>query len=135
MLDGFIARRTGACSDLGARFDTVADLIMTVVLFIKLYPVFRLPADIIIWIILIFVIRMVSIITVLVKHKTFAILHTYSNKFTGMLLFLTPILLLYCSSNLWMYVVCSAASLSAAEELLIQLTSKDLLLDRKSMFS
>ncbi len=138
MLDGFIARRMGASSKFGARLDTVADLIMVTVVFFKLYPLLELPSNIVIWVILIFVLRLISVAVVLVKHKTLAILHTYSNKVAGMSLFLVPIFLIPTFSlnysSLWMYIICSIASLSAVEELIIHLTSSQLQLDRKSIF-
>lgn len=134
ILDGFIARKIGASSPIGARLDSAADLIMVGILFFKLYPIIRLPAQIVIWILLIFIIRIISITIVFFKYKSFAILHTYSNKLTGLLLFLIPIFLLNYSSDWWMYVICGIANLSAVEELLIHLTSKELQPDRKCIF-
>lgn len=133
ILDGYIARKTGTGSKAGARLDTVADIIMAGVLFVRLYPFLKLPTAIIGWVIIIGAVRAASIITVALKHKTFAMLHTYSNKFTGILLFLIP-LFLDLSTNIWMYPVCAVASLSALEELLIQLGSAKLEPDRKSIF-
>ncbi len=134
MLDGFIARKTGVSSSIGAKLDSIADLIMVVILFFKLYPIIRLPGQIIIWVLLILAIRVISMVLVFLKYKSFAILHTYLNKFTGLLLFLIPIFLINYSSDLWMYVICGIASLSAVEELVIHLTSKELQPDRKSIF-
>ncbi len=134
ILDGYVARKTGTASKLGARLDTISDFIMAGVLFFKLLPVLRLPSAIIIWIVVIGMVRLVSIIAAFIKYNTFAMLHTYGNKATGLLLFLTPILLLNNASILWMYLVGSVASLSALEELAIHLTSEELLLNRKSIF-
>ena len=134
MLDGFIARKTGVSSSIGAKLDSIADLIMVGILFFKLYPIIRLPGQIIIWVLLIFAIRVISMVLVFLKYKSFAILHTYLNKFTGLLLFLIPIFLINYSSDLWMYVICGIANLSAVEELVIHLTSKELQPDRKSIF-
>ncbi|MFB3162401.1 CDP-alcohol phosphatidyltransferase family protein [Neobacillus sp. 179-J 1A1 HS] len=39
IMDGFIARRTGKTSSLGERLDSMADMVMTVVLFVLLYPI------------------------------------------------------------------------------------------------
>jgi len=133
ILDGYMARRTGTVSKAGARLDTVADMVMAGVLFVRLYPFLKLSTAVIGWILFIGAIRIASIIAVVLKHKTFAMLHTYSNKFTGMLLFLIPFFL-DLPTNIWMYAVCGAASLSAIEELLIQLGSDRLEPDRKSIF-
>lgn len=38
VLDGFLARRTGATSEFGARLDSVADLLFYTVMMIKILP-------------------------------------------------------------------------------------------------
>lgn len=134
MVDGYIARKTGTTSDLGAKLDTVADFIMVTVLLVVLVPIIKPSLMIIIWIIVIGLVRIASMIVAFVKYQTFASIHTYSNKVTGMILFLFPLLLLMGSRELLMAVICVVASLSALEEFVIQLTSRDLELDRKSFF-
>lgn len=133
ILDGFIARKTGTSSRYGARLDTIADIIMAAVLLIKVFPLLKLPSIIILWVITIGIVRLVSIIVVFVRFNTFAMLHTYGNKLTGLILFLIPIFLINNSSTCWMYMICIIASLSSVEELLVQLTSKELNPDRKSI--
>ncbi len=134
IMDGIIARKTGSCSELGARLDSAADTIMVIVLFFRLSPLIRLPDLIVLWIIMILIIRLISVTIVLVKYKTFAILHTWSNKVAGITLFLVPFFLFNYLSGFWIYIICSIASLSAIEELIIHLTSSQLQLDKKSIF-
>jgi CDP-diacylglycerol---glycerol-3-phosphate 3-phosphatidyltransferase len=135
ILDGFIARRTGKTSRLGERLDTFADMVMTGVLFVVLYPIVHLEAEIIIWIISIGFIRFVSIVVALKKYKTFAILHTYGNKFTGIVLFIFPIMLPVVSVTALMYIICFVASVSAIEELVIQLKSSQLQINKRSILT
>ncbi|GGH23815.1 CDP-alcohol phosphatidyltransferase family protein [Paenibacillus segetis] len=134
MLDGYIARRTGVSSRLGAKLDTVADLIMTIVLFVILYPIVHLTKVIVIWIIVIGLIRVSSIVIVLMKYKSFAILHTYGNKITGMMMFIFPLLMPFLQVSVLLYIICIMASLSALEELAINLTSSALEVDKHSIF-
>ncbi len=134
MMDGIIARKTGSCSELGARLDSAADTVMVAVLFFKLYPMLSFPDLIVLWIILIFIIRLISITIVLIKYKTFAILHTWSNKVAGFALLLVPFFLINYLPGFWMYIVCSVATLSAIEELLIHLTAHKFSVNRKSIF-
>ena len=134
MLDGFLARKLDAASSLGARLDSTADFVMIVVLLIILYPVINPPAAILIWIILIAVVRFFSMFTAKKRFNSFAMLHTLANKLTGFALFLFPLLLVVIPKRITMLLVCGMASLSAIEELWIQLTSKELNLDRKSIF-
>lgn len=134
-MDGYIARKTGETSRLGERLDSMADMVMTGVLFVVLYPLVKPEAEIIIWIISIGFIRLISMGIALKKYKAFAILHTYGNKFTGIVLFLFPMTLSYVSITVWMmYLICFLASVSAIEELIIQLTSSQLQINKQSIF-
>ena len=42
-VDGFVARKTGSASEMGAKLDTAADFLFVVVCLIKLLPVIELP--------------------------------------------------------------------------------------------
>ncbi|WP_179037438.1 CDP-alcohol phosphatidyltransferase family protein [Paenibacillus sp. URB8-2] len=135
MIDGFIARKTGTASRLGEKLDSLADLIMVGVLLVVLYPILKPATEIVIWVILIGMIRLASIVVALKKYKTFAIPHTYGNKITGLALFIFPLLLPYIHMAVLMDILCAVASLSAIEELVIQLTSSELDGNRKSIFT
>lgn len=135
VIDGFIARKTGITSRLGEKLDTMADLIMTGVVLVVLYPIIKLTADIVIWIISIGIIRLISIVVALKKYKTFVILHTCGNKITGIALFICPILIHNVNTTVLIYIICVVASISALEELIIQLTSSELQVNRKSIFT
>lgn len=134
ILDGFIARKTGTTSKFGAKLDSIADMIMIGILLFLFYPILNPAIEFVIWIILISIIRVISILVAFKKYKTFASIHTWGNKITGMCLFLFPILFLYINTIVLIYITCVAASISAIEELIIQLTSRDLELNRHSIF-
>lgn len=104
------------------------------VLLFLFYPMLNPTIEFIIWIILISIIRVTSIFVAFKKYKTFASIHTWGNKITGMCLFLFPILFLYINTIVLIYITCVAASISAIEELIIQLTSRNLQLNRQSIF-
>jgi CDP-diacylglycerol--glycerol-3-phosphate 3-phosphatidyltransferase len=135
ILDGFLARKYKLQSPLGATFDSIADVIFFGVTVFVYLPIIRLPQTILLWILLIFIIRLISILIVGIKYHTFAILHTYLNKATGFALFCFPILIYVLGVTLSGYLLCGIASISAIEELLIQITSKKLQRDIKSIFS
>ncbi|ERJ11370.1 CDP-alcohol phosphatidyltransferase family protein [Haloplasma contractile] len=130
-LDGYIARKTNTTSTLGEKLDSVADLIMIVVLMILLYPIIKLTIGIVVWIIIIGLIRVLSIMVVYLKYKTVVILHTYGNKVTGLLLFIYPLSLAFSRSDVLMYIICLVASISALEELYIHLVSNELNSNKK----
>ncbi|PWJ46996.1 CDP-alcohol phosphatidyltransferase family protein [Faecalicatena contorta] len=135
VLDGYIARRMDACSKFGQVFDSISDLIfISIVLFIFI-PVINLPLWSIYWIAAIAAVRLISIITGFVKYQRLAFLHTYANKATGIVLFFFPFLFPVFGKEITVSIVCCMASISAAEELLINLISKTLSRDRSSIFN
>lgn len=134
VLDGYIARRTHTTSELGGKLDTIADFLMIMVLMIILFPIINPKVQIILWIVIIAIVKVVSMMIVLVKHKTFEILHTYGNKITGLLIFFFTPALPFVQADMLMYIICMVASVSAIEELIIHLSSDELQINRKSIF-
>ncbi len=124
-LDGFLARRWGVCSQLGARLDSVGDLFFYGVMLFGAFPVLRLRLPTLCWygVAVVLLIRAASYITGAVKFKCFTAIHTYGNKATGFLLFLLPYVMLAGDVLLCLYavVVIAVAGLSSLEEWLIHL--------------
>jgi phosphatidylglycerophosphate synthase len=135
MLDGYIARKTNTESKLGEKLDSFADLIMVVVLLIILYPLINPTVQIIVWIAIIGIIRILSMIVVFLKFKTFRVLHTYGNKITGLALFAFPLSLAFVQKDVPIYIICAVASMTAIEEFFIHISSKELHANKKSIFS
>lgn len=133
MLDGLIARRTKTTSRLGEKLDSLADIVMIGVLLVILYPIVNPSFGIIAWIIAIAAIRLAAMAVALLKYKTFASLHTYGNKITGLALFLFSFFLSFIHTDLLIYIICALASLSALEELAIELTSTELQVNRPGL--
>ena len=80
-------------------------------------------------------IRILSIIIALQKYNKFAILHTYTNKLTGLLLFFIPYFMNLNSANIIVYIIGAIALISSIEELAINIKSKKLDLNKKSIFN
>lgn len=134
ILDGYIARKLNTTSKLGEKLDSAADLIMDAVLIIILYPIVNPTVEILLWIAIIAIIRIVSVIVVFAKYRTFGMIHTYANKVTGLILFIFPLLLSIIQSHALIYAICVIATLSAVEEFVIDLLSKELQANKKSLF-
>ncbi|MEW9095926.1 MAG: CDP-alcohol phosphatidyltransferase family protein [Clostridiaceae bacterium] len=134
IIDGFIARKTGTTSSLGAKLDSIADMVMAGVLLLLIYPILNPTTKIVVWIVLISIIRLSSMLVTMKKYKTFVSIHTYGNKIAGIILFLLPILIPYINTTILIYITCVVASISAIEELIIQLTSNQLELNKQSIF-
>lgn len=135
ILDGLIARKTHSVSAFGSKLDSIADILFMSAVLIALVPKLTIPAGFIIWILLIAAVRIVSLIIVYCKYHTFAILHTYANKITGLLLFCFPYFYTLLNISLTGSILCIAASLSSAEELAIISLSQQLVRDIPGLFS
>ena len=91
ILDGIVARHSGKETKFGASFDTVADVIFTIIVIIKIVHAVNIPVWIIVWIGCIAVIKCISIINGFVIYKRFVSEHTVMNKICGVLLFAIPL--------------------------------------------
>lgn len=133
VLDGYLARKLDVSSNFGAKLDTAADLLLTIVLVVKLLPVINLSTTILGWLGVIAIIRGAAVVIMYLKFKTASLLHTYGNKLTGMLLFALPFLLVVVPANTAVIGICLVATVSSLEELAINCFSKTLDLNRKSL--
>lgn len=134
IFDGYIARKTKNISQFGATFDSVADAVFIGILLVIFIPILPWPLWLLYWIGIITLIRFVSLGVGFAKYHAFAFLHTYSNKLTGLLLFSFLFLYNILGLTLPAVVLCVAATLSAIEELAINITSKELSRDTRSIF-
>ncbi len=121
MLDGYIARKIDATSKLGSQLDSVSDLIFLGVVLWLILPRLVLSKGLILWVIAIAAIRFITVGIGFRKRHTLEIAHTYGNKITGLMLFLSLFALPYISIQILGVFLCGVASLSALEELIIQL--------------
>jgi len=116
MLDGFVARKSGTVSELGARLDTIADYVFVIVCLIKLLPTLRIPAWLYGWIGIIGFIKAVNIISGFAVQKRFVPVHSVMNKATGALLFLLPLMIPAVGLKCPAIAVCAAATFAAIQE-------------------
>jgi CDP-diacylglycerol--glycerol-3-phosphate 3-phosphatidyltransferase len=134
MFDGYLARKWSVTSPFGARLDSMGDFLMLVIVCYKLIPYLDLKPFILLWIVLIAGIRFVSGFVSFMKYHSFVFLHTYANKASGFLLFSFPLLFLAMGIEIAAVLLCMIATISAAEELLIQILSSKLNQDIISIF-
>jgi hypothetical protein len=134
ILDGYLARKMGLESELGAMLDSMADFLSAAILLYIFLPYMEIGFYLKIWIMIIIGIRVCSLIIVFIKYHTFAFLHTYANKITGLLLFCFPFAYVALGINLTGMILCIMASISALEEVVINIKSKELNRDATTMF-
>ena len=116
MVDGTIARKTGAVSSFGARLDTVADFLFVIASFVKLVPVIRIPVWIWGWAAVIAVVKLVNLVWGSTQMKQMPSLHTIANKATGLCLFLLPLTMSFVELRYTVPVVCIIATIAAIQE-------------------
>ena len=116
MVDGSIARKTGAVSSFGARLDTVADFLFVIASFVKLVPVIRIPAWIWVWAAVIAVVKLVNLVWGSTQMKQMPSLHTIANKATGLCLFLLSLTMSFVDLRYTAPVVCAIATIAAIQE-------------------
>ena len=116
MVDGWVARRTHTASELGAKLDTIADIVFVIVCLVKLLPVLDIPNWLYIWIGVIALIKNINIISGFVVQKQFVSVHSVMNKVTGFLLFVFPLTNSFINLNYSAAVVCIFATFAAIQE-------------------
>ncbi len=134
ILDGYIARKTDSVTNLGAKLDTIGDIVFMASVVIVVLPVIEIPKIIWIWIIVIFIIRIISMVISYYKYNVFSMLHTMGNKLTGFTLFFFVYLYPFMDLTILTSLICILATYSSIEELIIHIKSKDLNVDVRGLF-
>lgn len=125
-IDGWIARKMKITSEIGAKLDSLADILFYAVMLIKIFPVLwvKLPGGI--WFAVggILFLRVCSYGVAAWKYGSFASLHTYMNKLTGGAVFIVPYVIAFSVFVRFCITVCVIAAVATVEELLIHISGK-----------
>ena len=116
MIDGTIARKTGAVSKFGAKLDTVSDFVFMIVCCVKILPIIRIPEFLRVWITLIALIKILNIVAVLIRKKKLISIHSVLNKITGLALFLLPTMLTFIENTYSVSTICILATVAVIQE-------------------
>ena len=127
MVDGRIARMTGAANRFGARLDTVSDFIFLLVCSVRLLPILQIPKWLWIWIALIALSKIFMITLVAICKKRFISIHSVLNKITGLSLFLLPLTLTFIKTTYSVATICVLATIVVLQELGFMIKGRDLL--------
>ena len=134
VVDGLVARGMQQQSDLGAKLDSIADVVFIFAAILVVVPAIAIP----LWAwVCAGVITLIRVVTYLIgfrKYRAFPSLHTWANKVTGGLLFCMPILLSILGMTVAGIILGLSALFSACEELVITVRAKELDRDRKGLF-
>lgn len=135
ILDGPVARKLHQQSEAGAKLDSAADFIFILCVGIAVIRSNAVPVWVLVWVGIIVMVRFAAYAVGYFKYRTFSSLHTVLNKAAGALLFAFPVLYVVLGMNAACVIVCGVAFVSAAEELVITISSKELDRDRKSLWA
>ena len=114
MVDGWLARKLHVETKAGAVCDSVSDIVFVACCAIRLLPVLEIPVWLWIWAGMIVIIKMVNQVSALAVFKRFCFPHTWANKLTGFLLFLTVPTMFW--SLLPISIVAAIATFAAVQE-------------------
>ena len=116
MIDGAIARKTGAVSKFGARLDTASDFVFMCVCSIKILPLLHIPVWLWVWIVLIALTKILNMALVFIAKKKLISIHSAFNKITGFALFLLPLSLTFVEPAYSVATVCVLATIAVMQE-------------------
>lgn len=134
MIDGPVARMRNEQSEAGAKLDSSADVLFVLCVGIAVVRSGSVPGWALTGASVIALIRIVAYGIGYGKYRTFASLHTVLNKAAGAILFLFPLLCRIFGRDAAALIAFGVALLSAVEELIITIQSKELDRNRKSIF-
>lgn len=117
ILDGFVARKLHTESDFGAMLDSAADLVFAAVYAVRILPLLHIPLWIWLWTAAIAVVKLCGIAYESIKARGLRIRHSVANKLTGLLIFLLPFSVRYADVSCGAAVICSVATLAAADDI------------------
>lgn len=121
MLDGSVARYFHSESEFGSRLDSLADFIFFAISCFKILPNIKIICVFMIWAGLIFIIRLICIGINYRKDRSDYITHSFLNKLTGFLLFISVLFIETVSMDIILTVLCFIASIVSIHELRISL--------------
>ena len=127
VFDGLVARLTKTASAFGAKLDSVADLVFYAVMVAKIFPdlIEILPLGIWYAVTAIVTLRVVSYMTVAIKYRKFASVHTKLNKVTGFAVFMIPYMLQYSVAVPYCITACAISALSTVQEAILHIASNE----------
>ena len=127
MIDGTIARKTGAVSKLGAKLDTIADFVFMLVCSLKILPLIRITLWLWVWIIIIASIKIFNIALVFIRKKKLISIHSVLNKITGFALFFLPLSLTFVETNYSVATICLLATIAVVQEVYLIAKGQEIL--------
>lgn len=119
MADGLTARKMHMESEVGARLDSIADILFFTVSAVKIVPIIRLDIRLWVWIVIIAVMKIAGMILLFIRKHAFEPPHSVLNKLTGLLLFILPLTVTVVDITYSATAVCAVATLAAVWDIIL----------------
>lgn len=133
--DGYVARKYKLVSTLGARLDSLADLIFFVIILRILYVRYEwILTDNCVLFLMIVGLKIATAVISRVKHGAFVFIHTIANKMTGALVFFSILILPFGIADNLFTAVFIVGAMAAAEELGIVIINRTVDVNQASIF-
>ena len=116
VFDGIVARKTHTVSSFGEKLDTAADFVFVIACLIKFIPTIQIPVWIYVWIAIIALIKLFNIVSGYIMQNKLVTVHSFMNKFTGVVLFVLPMTFWIIDLKYSGIAVCAAATFAAIRE-------------------
>lgn len=116
MLDGFVARKTSTESELGAKLDSIADLVLTITCLVKVLSATSVPAWLWAWMVAIVLVKVINVMSGLLIEGRLILPHTIANKAAGLVAFLVPFAIPMLGVTVPAIVACAVATFAAVQE-------------------
>ena len=117
VLDGFVARKLHTESENGAKLDSAADLLFTVVYAVKILPLLNIPLWIWIWTAIIAAAKITGTLITSKKIHKLSVEHSFGNKLMGLLLFFLPLSVCVVDVKYTAPLVCAVATGTVIKEI------------------
>lgn len=132
-IDGNLARKLNVTSLLGAKLDTIGDVVTYFSLAKILIFKGAVPFWILIWLGVTLLGLLASAVIAKKKFGEFYFIHSLFGKILGASLFSLPFLIRFFNEKIGLSIVCTVSSIAAIESIIVQLKSKTVHLDIKSL--
>ena len=133
--DGYIARKYQWVTKLGAKLDSLGDLVFfAIILLIVFFRYGSVIADNYRWFLITLALKLTTAILSRIKYGEFVFIHTIANKLTGFVVFTAIVMIPFDKVACYITGVFVLATLAATEELAITLLNKTPDLNQKTIF-
>jgi phosphatidylglycerophosphate synthase len=133
--DGYIARKYNIASKLGARLDSLADLIFFGIILWILYLRYEwILTDNYIWFLIIVLLKISTAVISKIKNGEILFIHTIANKITGLSVFFSILILPFGIADNLFTVVFIVGTIAATEELGIVIVNRIVDVNQASIF-